>query len=61
MGKTYYKILRKFYKRGTHFLEFEFSDEPDGFFLPVTVEADSEEELTSKLNDFLGNDSQQLK
>lgn len=61
MGKTYYKILRRYSKNGSHFLEFEFSDEEDSFFLPVTIEADSEEELTSKLNDFLGDNSQQIK
>lgn len=61
MGKTYYKILRKYVKDGEHHIEFEFSDEEDGFFLPTTVVGDSEEEVNSNLQDFLGTNSQLIK
>lgn len=58
MGKTYYKIIRKYVKGDEHCIDFEFSDEIDGFFLPTTVVGDSEEEVNSNLQDFLGTNSQ---
>lgn len=61
MEKTYYKILKKHNSGADYFMDIEFSDAPEGFFLPITIQADSREGLNDRLIDFIGTNSQLIK
>lgn len=61
MEKTYYKILKAYESKGEFHINFEFSDDLDGFFMASAIVGTTEENAWAGLNDFLGTNSQQIK
>lgn len=61
MEKTYYKILKAFEHKEEFQINFEFSDDPEGFFMATTIVGETEEDAWAGLKDFLGENSQQIK
>jgi hypothetical protein len=60
MEGIYYRILRKYEKKGEYFIEFEFADDPEGFFMPVTIAGETGEDAEEGFNSFIGTNSQQI-
>lgn len=61
MEKTYYRKPITYNVGGVWKAELEFADEPDGFFMKVVFEGDSESEVTQKMRDFLGQEAERVK
>lgn len=59
MEKTYYKNLVIREKSGIFVAEFEFSEECEGFFMPMATEGKTAEEAKEMAFKFLGEDAQE--
>ena len=60
MERTYYKIVRRYEKNGEYFIEINFSDDPEGFFMPCVITGNTEQDAESGLQDFLGEHAKQV-
>jgi hypothetical protein len=60
MEKTFYKNLMIFPTRGIWRCQFEFADDPEGFFMQMVFEVDTKEEAEQKFESFIGENSELL-
>lgn len=58
MEKTFYKNLVVKENKDKWVASFKFSEECNGFFMPISFEGDSEEDAIDKALNFLGKDAE---
>ena len=57
MEKTFYRRYKVYSLKNVWRVEFEFGDDEDGFFMPMTLEGDTKEEVVESFNNFIGKNA----